>query len=65
MGHFADFFFGEVDIEIRQSGQGSCLHLQKQTLSYNMIQSIKRFSVMSPFPLVPRAPLGPLMFPSC
>ena len=30
MGHLADFF-GKVGIEIRQSGQGSCLHLQKQT----------------------------------
>ena len=24
-------FFGKVGIEIRSSGQGSCLHLQKQT----------------------------------
>ena len=31
MGHFADFFFGKVSIEIPQSGQDSCLHLQKQT----------------------------------
>ena len=25
MGHFAKFFFGKVGIEIRQSGQSSCL----------------------------------------
>ena len=40
--HFAEFgsvptlpilpiFFGKVGIEIRQSGKGSCLHLQTQT----------------------------------
>ena len=28
-----------------------------------MIQSIKRASNMSPFPLVPRVPLEPLIFP--
>ena len=28
---FCRIFFGKVGIEIRQSGQGSCLHLQKQT----------------------------------
>ena len=38
LAHFAEFFsakwaskFGKVGIEIRQSGQGSCLHLRKQT----------------------------------
>ena len=30
MGPFAEFFFGKVGIEIRLSGQGSCLHLRKQ-----------------------------------
>ena len=28
-------------------------------------KSIKRVSDISPFPLVPRIPLGPLMFPTC
>ena len=31
MGHLAEFLFGKVGIENRQSGQGSCLLLQKQT----------------------------------
>ena len=31
----------------------------------NVEKSIKRASDMSPFPLVPRGPLGPLIFPSC
>ena len=30
-GTFFQIFFGKVGIESRQSGQGSCLHLQKQT----------------------------------
>ena len=34
-------------------------------LDVGMMQSIKRSSGMSPFPLVPRGPLGPLIFPSC
>ena len=40
LAHFAEFFFGKMgmkfgkaDIEIRQSGQGSCLHLQKPFLT--------------------------------
>ena len=40
MRHFAEFFFGKVGIEIRQSGKGSCLHLQKQTF-----KAIKWFKV--------------------
>ena len=30
-GTFCRIFFAKVGIEIRQNGQGSCLHLQKQT----------------------------------
>ena len=43
------------------------LELKKndKTINVEMMQSIKRASDMSPFPLVPRGPLGPLIFPSC
>ena len=35
-----------------------------KTNNVGMMQCIKRASDMSQFPLVPRGPLGPLMFPS-
>ena len=43
------------------------LELEKndKTINVGMMQSIKRASDMSPFPLVPRGPLRPLIFPSC
>ena len=43
------------------------LELKKndKTIIVGMMQSIKRASDMSPFPLVPRNSLGPLIFPSC
>ena len=43
------------------------LELKKndKTINVGMKQSIKRASVMSSFPLVPRGPSGPLIFPSC
>ena len=43
------------------------LELKKndKTIIVGMMQSIKRASDMSPFPLVPRGSLGPLIFPSC
>ena len=43
------------------------LELKKndKTLKVGMMQSMKRASDMSPFPLVPSGPLGPLIFPSC
>ena len=65
IGHFAEFFW--------QSGHRSSAKWARQLStsaktdfqSYKVIQSIKRVSDMSPFPLVPSGPLGPLMFPSC
>ena len=43
------------------------LELKKndKTINVGTMQSIKRASDMSSFPLVPRGPLGPLIFPSC
>ena len=43
------------------------LELKKNdnTINVGMMQSMKRASDMSPFPLVPRSPLGRLIFPSC
>ena len=43
------------------------LELKKtdKTVNVELMQSIKRASDMSPFPLVPRGPLGSLIFPSC
>ena len=43
------------------------LELKKndKTINVGMMESIKRASDMSPFPLVPRGPLGPLIFSSC
>ena len=39
-GTFCRTFFGKVGIEVRQSGKGSCLYLQKQTF-----KAIKWFNV--------------------
>ena len=36
-----------------------------KTINVGMMQNMKRASDMSSFPLVPRGPWGPLMFPSC
>ena len=46
---------------------GRILELKKNDKKINigMMQSIKRASDMSPFPLVPRGPLGLPLFPSC
>ena len=43
------------------------LELKKngKTINVGMMESIKRASDKSSFPLVPRGPLGPLIFPSC
>ena len=43
------------------------LELKKndKTIIVGKMQSIKRASDMSSFPLEPRGPLGPLIFPSC
>ena len=41
------------------------LNINNKTNNVGMVQSIKGASDMSPFPLVPCGPLGPLMFPSC
>ena len=43
------------------------LELKKndKTINVGIIQSINCASDISPFPLVPRVPLGPLIFPSC
>ena len=56
LAHFAEIFsakwaseFGKVGIEIRQSGQGSCLHLQKQTFwvrKYNVWSQVTWLKVI-------------------
>ena len=50
--------------KMRNETQGENGRVSKGIKS-KVFQSIKRAFDISPFPLVPRGPLGPLMFPSC
>ena len=49
---------------MRNETQGEIGIISKGIIS-KVFQSIKRAFDISPFPLVPRGPLGPLMFLSC
>ena len=49
---------------MRSETQGENGIVSKGIIS-KVFQSIKRASDISSFPLVPRGPLGPSMFPSC
>ena len=72
------FFFGFLQagpnqfVENQKQNQDNIpacriLELEKndKTINVGMMQSIKRASDMSSFPLVPRGTLGLLIFPSC
>ena len=50
--------------KLRSETQGENGMVSKGIIS-KVFQSIKCASDISSFPLVPRGPLGPLMFPSC
>ena len=50
--------------KMRNETQGENGIVSKGIIS-KVFQSIKRAFDISPFPLVPRGPLGPLMFSSC
>ena len=62
------FWFSTIWLgQVRRIPVCRILELKKndKTINVGMMQSIKRASDMSLFPLVPRGPFGPLKFPSC
>ena len=76
--YYLGFVFGVLEtgpnqfVEIQKQNQDyipvcRVMELKKNdmTIIVGMMQSIKRASGMSAFPLRPRGPLGPHIFPSC
>ena len=65
--YFPSKFHREQDVSIKTFRQKKTRDVSANfsTINVGMMQSIKRASDMSPFPLVHRGPLGPLICPSC